>query len=422
MNFKKLNNGDYDDVIEQMILRGEPLNQITNALINLLLEQADVMHNAQFGIVLPGSEPVRIFDRDLDPAIDTYIAEHFAAQIETQTRPDGVKSDIMQELSTNLDNKNEPNYDKNVAAMIQKYGPLVILYELYSVHMPVPLKRSASVPTQKGVTELQTPLRAKTLPKSHKFRSGYNEYYIAYELKRQILNNYPQIPSIPFAYIPDFQGDMSDCVYQVLGCLYNEDKPRLGNIFTSIKRKQLDLLQQKEIFNYMLGECKKITGNPDTDNVTISKTADKVRDIIKGSPDRTGPRSAGPAVETAGPAVETVSSRPFVSIGQIPAFNQRSAGKTSATTGKATGKTSATTGKATGKASATTGSVATGFNFTQNTFFDPQEVQSIFTKKQKQQEQEQEHLAKSTLALTREKKTQLKAVANHGVIKRENPL
>lgn len=312
---KKLNNGDYDDVIEQMIIKGEPLNQITNELINVLLEQGDVMRSAQFGIVLPGSAPVRIFDRDLDPEIDTYIAEHFAARLETQTKPGRVKSDIMQELSTNLDNKNAPNYDENVVAMIQKYGPLVILYELYSVHNTL-LKRSVTYPPRDRKLVLGKMAKAKTLPKGHRYRPGSNEYYIAYELKRQILNNYPQIPSIPFVYIPDFQGIMSDCMKQVLGRLYDESMPSQGNIFTAISRMNLTEAQQKYIFDYVMSRCVRPILPHVEDEIKyeehIQATAAEVRAMMAPQP-------------SVGSAVKAVAG-PFKKIGETPDFTVKKPG------------------------------------------------------------------------------------------------
>jgi hypothetical protein len=102
----------------------------------------------------------------------------------------------------------------------------------------------------------------------------------------------------------------------------------------------LSLPKQKEIFDYMSEECKKMTGNQDNDNAKINEIAIVVRTMFPQ------PSAARPDVKDAAAAeAEAVVKGPFDNIANTTPFTGKASAASSSAT-SATGKASTT--KATG--------------------------------------------------------------------------
>ncbi len=361
--------GDFDAAIAAMIDQGI-FDAAQNAAINTLLEAIKDIDDNKIGIRWnQGSAYSRDFkpsDRQLDVNIMDIIQGTFDESLnklgETSRLGSrlGSRAEIMNVLHE-LDG--EPPDPNAIIRLKEKYGmQILILYMLLSQKAKKAKSGygwnpnvGSSQPTETAEKWVETSDRSASNPASVG-RPGTNPYMVDYNLKTQILRDTGYSTEESFKYYSEFQGSMSECMKQVLGCLFDKDVPHMGNIFTAISQRGLLLPKQKEIFDYMSKECKKMTGDQDVDNAKINAIAIVVRTMFPQP-------SAGPAA--AGPLMVPAAAGPFANIKKTePAFPviPPYARKATATTSVAPDKASGATGQATGKASAASSSAtsATG--------------------------------------------------------------
>lgn len=356
--------GDFDAAIAAMIDQGI-FDAALNAAINTFLESAHDIKASSIGIRWNPPAPAysKLFipyDRQLDVHIMDIIQGTFDDSLKKlgETSRLGSRGEIMTVLSA-LDK--EPPDPNTIIELKNKYGmQILILYLLLSQKSKKARSGygshesgTSSQPTEPAEKWVEISDRSASNPASVG-RQGTNPYIVDYNLKTlktQILRatGYIKEDYIPFVYIEDFQGSMDDCMKQVLGCLYNEKRPGLGNIFTAISRRQLSLPKQKEIFDYMSKECKEITGVQAVDNAKINAIAIIVRTMF--------PQPSAESAAASSLMVPAAAGH-FAKIEETSAFNSGQAtGKASAASSSATsatGKASVTkTTGFTGKASAT---------------------------------------------------------------------
>ena len=256
--------GDFDAAIAAMIDQGI-FDAAQNAAINTFLEAIKDIDDNKIGIRWnQGSAYSRDFKpshRQLDVHIMDIILGTFDESLVKlgETSWLGSRGDIMSNLSA-LDR--DPNA---IIRLKNKYGmQILILYMLLSQKAK---KAKPGFGSHESGTSSQEDAgsgksvkmhpSSLSMPPDRKEPVGTNPYIVDYNLKTQILRatGYINENDIQFVYIPDFQGSMSKCMEQVLGCLYDENVPHMGNIFTAISRLKLPLERQNSIRTYILGQC-----------------------------------------------------------------------------------------------------------------------------------------------------------------------
>jgi hypothetical protein len=175
-------------------------------------------------------------------------------------------------------------------AIIQNYGfDLVATFRLGNSVVP----QFNSFGRRSGETMSQTDAfrpRSATIPRSDSMPADRKEQVdltdpsiIAYRQQKNKRGNEKEEAN--FEYIKDFEdsdGKMSECMKAVLRQSFDPNRPNTGNIFTAIAKMRLSDKIQTKIFNYIVKECVKMTGNPDPkiDEALIQEIAANVREMI----------------------------------------------------------------------------------------------------------------------------------------------
>jgi hypothetical protein len=272
----------------------------------------------------------------------------------SKTKRLGSYGDIINELSV-LDNP--VLVQAAITRLKPKYGMgIIILYMLlsqkskkarsgYGLHE----SGTSSQPTEPAEKWVEMPAKSDSMFASVG-RPGLNPYIVDYNLKTKILHDAGYKDYIPFVYIPDFQGTMSDCMKQVLGCLYKEARPGLGNIFTRISKIRLNDVRQKHIFDYMLERCTRPILPPVENELvyeeSIQATATEVRNMMALQPSAESLMDLGPAEASSLMDLGPAAAGPFANIAKtesaflvIPPYTSKATGKAPGSTGKAPGST-----------------------------------------------------------------------------------
>ena len=167
----------------------------------------------------------------------------------------------MQELST-LNDKTAPNYAANVVKMVEQYGPIVMLYDLYSNEDPSKIKKTQSFSGQPSAKAVVLSSSSVSMPDNYRFPVGLHDFVIKFEIKqiKQIKENilkdinYQDINyqgAKPFIYIPDFEGNIISPVKEVLSESFIVNEPNKGNIYTIIMIKKIGQDRQRRIYDYI---------------------------------------------------------------------------------------------------------------------------------------------------------------------------
>ena len=308
---KKLYNGEYDAAIAAIIDNG-PIDEITNNIINAILEAAYDIDAAKIGVVLRtpkrnlqsiAIDPTVVPpDRQLDVHIKRIIDGNFYQFIEDIEpfikRSDGLTSSI---LAITLELSSLDEEDPNpvvVNQLIQNYGmPLVMMYMLKYNNAPKSKegygtnKRSRTMPLfkQQKQAKVEIMTRGDSLPKDYKNKPLFPGSFlvdtpnIPAKIPLKLLEEAGYGESKPLfrEYIVELMGKMDERVRQILLEPRTLDTYADGNLYTAIEKNNLSVFKQQEIVEYIIKNFRPMTGqNEEIDQALFQRIAATVRQMI----------------------------------------------------------------------------------------------------------------------------------------------
>jgi hypothetical protein len=195
-------------------------------------------------------------------------------------------------ITNDLFNLNKRHKSSLVNELIAKYGMKVVIMYRLNYNQGPKGKHGSSHPDgtssqpESGSEKINISKDySESLYGNYRYKQGSNPFFVAYELKKQILEDagYPDSKSRFVGYISDFKGEMNECMIRVLSEPMNRGLP--GNLYTAIEKNFLNTVDQESIRSIIQTRCSRELKNDLDDEdgtLLVLSIAAEVREMILG--------------------------------------------------------------------------------------------------------------------------------------------